>query len=441
MKPRVPHQGQSPLLADTAIEGLDRDHPLLILASHIGWSSFDKSFSSLFQPNHLGGRPPAPVRLMVSLMMLAYMYNLSDERVVELWAENPYWQSFSGFDFFHKQQPVDPSSLSRWRTRMGTSGVEQILSSVLEAAQKLGQLPRKSLEKVIVDSTVMPKAITYPTDLKLYAKAIGKLVKQCRKDGISLKQSYSRLTKSAVVQGSRSSRQGKKKEQAKQVKLLKMYLARLYREVNVKLVGSSASGELANLLPLIARLLSQTRESKEKLYSLHAPEVSCIAKGKIAKRYEFGSKVSVGITHKEGFVVCSLALSGNPHDSKTLLDTLEHITLVTGVRPRRVAVDLGYRGHGVKDVEVLHPKRKLTKWFRSFVKRRQSIEPHIGHMKQDSKLGRCSLKGALGDKIHALLCAVGYNLRKILRNIKAELFFCVFRMQTQPLTLLFFFAK
>jgi len=441
MKPRALNKQQKRLIHDTVIEGIDCNHPLLVLARHIDWDQFDQAFSHLFQPDHHGGRPPAPVRLMISLMMLSYMENLSDEQVVMKWAENPYWQSFSGFDFFHKQQPVDPSSISRWRTRIGEEGFEWVLTQVIEAAKKLKLLNNRSLEKVIVDSTVMPKAVTYPTDMKLYAKAIDKLVKQCKKENIPLKQSFARLTKEAVYKGSRFSRQKKKKEHTRQVKRVKMYLVRLYTDVTKKITGSKVSEKMETLLDQVTRLLSQNKDSKNKLYSLHAPEVCCIAKGKIAKRYEFGSKVSLGITHKEGIVVCSLAFMGNPHDGKTLSPTLDKITRLTGVRPKRVAVDLGYSGHGVKDVEVFHPRRKLTKWFRSFVRRRQSIEPHIGHMKQDSKLDRCYLKGHIGDKIHALLCAIGYNLRNILRQIKSNFFFCVFYHRPKTATIYFFLNK
>jgi IS5 family transposase len=174
-------------------------------------------------------------------------------------------------------------------------------------------------------------------------------------------------------------------------------------------------------IALVDRLLRQKPKDKGKLYALHEPEVDCISKGKARVRYEFGTKVSVATTHKEGFVVGMRAMPGNPYDGHTLREALEQVEILTETRPKRAFVDRGYRGHGVQTtaVYIAGQKRGMTPALRRDLRRRSAIEPAIGHMKTDGRLSRCALKGTLGDALHAVLCGCGHNIRMILAHLRA----------------------
>jgi IS5 family transposase len=174
-------------------------------------------------------------------------------------------------------------------------------------------------------------------------------------------------------------------------------------------------------IALVDRLLRQKPKDKRKLYALHEPEVDCISKGKARVRYEFGTKVSVATTHKEGFVVGMRSMPGNPYDGHTLREALEQVEILTDTRPKRAFVDRGYRGHGVQTtaVYIAGQKRGMTPALRRALRRRSAIEPAIGHMKTDGRLSRCALKGTLGDALHAVLCGCGHNIRMILAHLRA----------------------
>lgn len=170
----------------------------------------------------------------------------------------------------------------------------------------------------------------------------------------------------------------------------------------------------------MARLLAQQRHDRHKLYSLHAPEVECVAKGKAHKKYEFGVKVSLAVTQRDNFIVGALALPGNPFDGHTLRSALTQVERLTGTKPQRCFVDRGYRGHGIEDiaVHIAGQKRSLTRALRRALKRRNAIEPIIGHTKHDGLMGRNYLKGVAGDAMNAILSAAGHNLRIILRKLR-----------------------
>ena len=171
--------------------------------------------------------------------------------------------------------------------------------------------------------------------------------------------------------------------------------------------------------------MKQQRHDRNKLYSLHAPEVECLAKGKAHKRYEFGVKVSIAATNKSNFVVGAMALSGSPYDGHTLTGALQQVRRMSGQRIDEVFVDRGYRGHGesVSEVYISGQRRGITtQRLKRSLKRRQAIEPIIGHLKSDGLLGRNYLKGTLGDQMNVLLCCAGHNLRLILKRLR---FFCL----------------
>jgi transposase, IS5 family len=398
---------------------LEMRHPLVRLAGLIDWGGFEARFGGLYHP-HVG-RPGIPIRLMVGLSYLQHTFKLSDEEVVARWVENPYWQYFCGFDYLQLEPPIDPSSLVRWRQRIGEDGIELLLQETIAAAQRAKAVKEQSLERVSVDTTVQPKAIAYPLDSRLYHRAREILVRLAKRHGVPLRQSYARVGKKALRLASRYAHARQMKRAKREIRRLKTYLGRVFRDVRRKLEGRpELAAHFAEPLARIEQLLAQQRTDKNKLYALHAPEVACIAKGKAHKKYEFGAKVAVAVTNREGLVVGMQTHAGNPYDGQTLVPALAQVERLTGTTPARCYVDRGYQGHGVSGdtaVFVAGRRRGITPTIRRELRRRSAIEAMIGHMKLDGRLARNHLEGSLGDAIHALLCGAGHNLRLILRHL------------------------
>jgi transposase, IS5 family len=398
---------------------IDRRHALVRLAGLLDWRVFEARFGELYHP-HVG-RPGLPIRLMVGLCYLQHTFGLSDEEAVARWVENPYWQYFCGFDYLQLSLPIDPSSLTRWRQRIGREGVELLLQETIAAATRAEAIKAQSLERVSVDTTVQPKAIAHPLDSRLYHRGREILVRLAKRHGVPLRQSYARLGKKALRLASRYAHARQMKRARREIKRLKTYLGRVWRDLRRKLADRPEVAEhFTEPLARVARLLAQQRTDHNKLYARHAPEVACIAKGKAHKKYEFGAKVAVAVTNREGLVVGMQAHAGNPYDGQTLAPALAQVERLTGIAPVRCYVDRGYRGHGVSsatEVVVAGRRRGLTPTMRRELRRRSAIEAMIGHMKLDGKLARNHLKGAVGDAIHALLCGAGHNLRLILRHL------------------------
>ncbi len=405
---------------------LNHRHELYRLSSLIGWEIFEQEFGKLYAEE---GRPGIPIRLMVGLTYLGHAYQLSDEEIVRRWVENPYYQYFCGEQYFRHELPIDPSSLSRWRRRIGEQGAELILKLTVPAGLNTKAVQPSSLERIIFDTTVQEKAVAFPTDSRLYNHSRVRLVKLALAYGIGLRQTYSRLGPQALLKVGRYIHARQRKRAGREIKRLKTFLGRVYRDIHRKIEERL---ELKSIflpeLALAERLLTQERQDKNKLYSLHAPEVECISKGKAHKKYEFGVKVSVATTNRDNFVVGMFAEHGNPYDGHTLSKAIEQVQRVTGRIVQRSFADRGYRGHGIKDTEVLISGRKrgMTPQMKKELKRRSAIEPVIGHMKTDGKLGRNYLLGELGDKVNALLCGAGHNIRIILKKLREMLlFFCL----------------
>lgn len=392
---------------------LNPDHPLFTLSKKIRWSVLEEAFEPLFSSTT--GHPPLPVRLVTGILMLQHMEGLSDEDVVAKWVENPYWQFFCGYDYLQWDFPIHPTSLTHWRKRLGVEGIEKILQETITTGLSTNVIEKKDLQDVIADTTVMEKAIAHPTDSRLLNKAREKLVLLAQTHGIILRQTYKRVGKQAFWMAGRYGHAGQFKRMKKQMKKLKIYLGRVVRDIDRRIKDNDLHQKIFNdLLEKSKRLLTQTKESKNKLYSLHAPEVECIAKGKAHKRYEFGCKVGLAVTLKQGFALSAQAFHGNPYDGHTLSQTLSQAQRLTGVSIERAMVDKGYKGHDVTDSKVyISGTRNLGLSLKRALRRRSSIEPHIGHMKQEGKLGRNYLKGILGDQLNALLVAIGHNLRLI----------------------------
>ena len=418
MKPKKNHQNQDLLFQQRLSSQLNPKHKLYILSKLIDWEYFEKEFSTLFDKDR--GAPAKPVRLIVGILMLQHMYDASDERAVHLWIENPYWQFFCGYDYLQWKFPLDPSSLSRWRKRLGEEGIEKILAVTITAALDVGAVKASSLKTVIVDTTVMPKNITYPTDSKLYFKGIQTLVRMARDHDIKLRQTYVFLSKKALRKVGQYSHARQMKRARRESKRLKTYLGRIVRDVERKISKNNFLKTAFNsVLKILNKVLAQEKDSKNKIYSIHEPDVECISKGKAHKKYEFGCKASFVLTHKEGLALGTQALHGNPYDGHTLKNVLEKAETISGKRIDKAFVDKGYKGHGVEDKQIFisGQRRGVTRWIKQKIHRRQAIEPHIGHMKSDGRLDRNYLQGILGDKLNTLLCGVGHNLRLIIRKL------------------------
>ncbi len=277
----------------------------------------------------------------------------------------------------------------------------------------------------------MEKTIAHPTDARLYERARALLVGLAKKTGIELRQSYARLAPRLAVQVGRYAHARQFKRMRKALRQLKGYVGRVRRDLRRHLQDipqGPLRERILDALWRVGRLLEQGPKSKDKLYSLHEPEVDCISKGKARVRYEFGTKVSLATTLDGGFVVGARSFPGNPYDGHTLAPALEQVEILTDTRPTLAVVDRGYRGHGVETTRVLisGQRRGITPALAKLLKRRSAIEPEIGHMKSDGRLARCPLKGRIGDSLFAVLCACGHNIRKILAHIRALWAFVIF---------------
>ena len=360
--------------------------------------------------------------MIAGLLYLQHTFGCSDEDLIWTWVENPYWQHFCGEIYFQHQAPIDPSSMTRWRQRIGETGVERLLKETIEAAHRGNVVKVKSFEKVIVDTTVMEKAVAYPTDSRLLERGRQYLVKLAAILGIKLRQNYNRQAPRLAAQVGRYAHARQYRRMKGALKSLRTLVGRVWRDIDRKLdhEDEMQATKAASILESVKRLLEQKPKDKNKLYSLHAPEVECISKGKIRQPYEFGVKVTVATTHKEGLVVGMRSLPGNPYDGHTLTEAIEQITLLTSQKPKAVFVDKGYRGVSVEGVTIWRSgqKRGVTQSIGKAIRRRSAIEPAIGHMKNEGKLRRNWLKGSIGDTLNAVLCGAGHNLRMILRAIR-----------------------
>lgn len=396
------------------VDLLDHSNGLFRLADSIHWQYLEDSIGKTFQEGP--GRPPTSTRLIIGLHLLKYLENKSDEEVVRGFVQNPYWQYFCGCEFFEHEIPIHPTTMVKWRKKIGVDKFEKLLEETLNIAKRERFIDSFELMRVIVDTTVQEKAITFPTDAKLFHKARKNLVKYAFKRNIVLRQTYARLGKRSFIMQARYAHARQMKRSRNQCKKLKIYLGRVVRDIERKC--DNPDQKLKNLLNQSNRLLQQKKNDSNKLYSLHAPEVECIAKGKIHKKYEFGCKVSIVTTARKNWVVGIDACHGNPYDGHTLCKSIEQAKRVTGQSPNQAFLDLGYKGekNHPSDVEVFvgKPKRKITPTLIKYFKRRSSIEPIIGHAKADHRLGRNFLSGVVGDRINAFLSGCAFNLKKIL---------------------------
>jgi IS5 family transposase len=416
--------GQTDLFRARLDQILDLKHPLVQLARTIDWRFLEEHFGAVYADRP--GQPPLPTRLMAGLSILKHLHDLSDEDLCARWLENPYYQLFCGEEFFQHKLPFDRSSLIRWRQRMGEEKLAALLQESLSVATRTGAAKPADFRQVIVDTTVQEKAITFPTDAKLMHRARERLVRLAREKGLRLRQSYARLGKIALIKYQRYAHAKQFKRANRALKSLRTMLGRVIRDITRKIaLRPDLADAFALSLSLARRIKDQRRRERgRKVYSLHAPEVECIGKGKPHKPYEFGVKVSVATPLQRcrggQFVAHVKALPGNPYDGHTLATVIPAIEASLGTTIARTVTDAGYKGHNAPkekrfQVYVAGQKRGLTAAIKRAFRRRSAIEPVIGHLKNEHRMGRNHLAHSTGDAINAVLAAVGYNFRLLLK--------------------------
>ena len=420
--------GQSDFFRARLDQIIDLGHPLAKLAATIDWRFLEERFGAVYSDKP--GQPPLPTRLMAGLSILKHTHDLSDEDLCARWIENPYFQLFCGEEFFRHRLPFDRSSLTRWRQRMGEEKLVALIQESLNAATRAGAAKPSDFSKVIVDTTVQRKAVAFPTDAKLMHRAREFLARLAKKHGVPLRQSYARVGKRALMAYQRYAHAKQFKRANRALRSVRTYLGRVLRDVMRK------TRDDANLSPIFAEPLSlafrvrhQNRNQRgRKVYSLHAPEVECIGKGKAHRPYEFGVKVSVATTlarSKGGqFIAHVKTLPGNPYDGHTLETVIPEIETQIGASLARIVADRGYRGHNAPPdrkmkVYISGQKRGVTDAIKRDLRRRSAVEPVIGHAKNEHRMGRNFLKGTHGDAANAALAAAGYNFRRLLAWLAA----------------------
>ncbi|MEZ7761762.1 IS5 family transposase [Prevotella nigrescens] len=393
---------------------LSHEHPLFQLSNKINWECFENAFSPLYCSTN--GRPAHPIRLMCGLLILKHLRNVSDEMVVSQWSENAYYQYFCGGLEFMPKQPCDASELVHFRNRIGEKGMELILAESIRVNTDHDN--EDHFDTAFIDSTVQEKNITYPTDAKLHKKIIKNVLKIVHDNCLPLRQSYTRTLK-GIYRSQRFRNHPKNRKKAlKADRQLKTIADRLVRELERNLGGRKG---YEKMFELYYRVLSQNRKSKNKVYSLHEPDVVCVSKGKEHKQYEFGNKVSI-LRSWSGLILGACSFR-NEYDGHTIEKTLEQTQRMTGRKVDKLAGDRGYRGiKQIGKTKILIPdtpkakdsyyqKRKKHKLFC----KRAGIEPTIGHLKEDHRLSRNFYKGVKGDAINVLLAAAAYNFKRAMR--------------------------
>ena len=425
MRPKKPEAPNEDLFRSSLEAILSPQHELLLLGKKIDWDRFDDAFGTHFDEHR--GRAGLPTRLMAGLHLLKHMKGLSDEELCAVWVENPYFQAFCGETHFQHQAPFDRSSMTRWRQRIGAKDMELLVAETIRVAHETGAVNERQLSRVTVDTTVQTKAVAHPTDSHLLLRATECLLRLARKHGVKLRQSFIRVMVQARREVGRLLNTGGHKQGLRWLRKMRTWLGRLIRDIRRKIAGNTElEAAFETTLERAEQVLTQRSKDKNKLYAMHAPEVECIGKGKARTRYEFGVKASIATTNECAaggqFVLGAMALPGNPYDGHSLAAQIDQAAALSGVEVKRAYVDRGYVGHGIErdglDITISHTRGITSPTVRREMRRRNGIEPVIGHMKDDGLLERNQLAGAAGDAANVILCAAGHNMRLLARWLR-----------------------
>jgi transposase, IS5 family len=426
MKPRERREtGAQDMFRSRLDQIINLKHALVRLSKTVSWSFIETKCGEVYTDGP--GMPPLPTRLMAGLAILKHTFDLSDEELCDRWVENPYFQYFCGEEFFLHELPFDRSSLTRWRQRMGEDRVMALLQESLSVAIRTGAMAPRDTRRVIVDTTVQPKNVMFPTDARLLHRAREKLVALAKKTGLDLRQSYTRVGKFALIKQQRYAHAKQFKRAGKSLRKLRTYLGRTIRDIGRQIRDDEQLQDIFRLPLHLAGWVLEQRKARsagaKKVYSLHAPEVECIGKGKAHAPYEFGVKVSIATTlhrSKGGlFALHAKALPGNPYDGHTLAEIIPDMEKTIGNSIDRLLADAGYRGHNSPEshrfkIYTSGQKRRMTPAIKREMRRRAAVEPLIGHIKNEHRMGRNYLAHTQGDAINAVLAAAGHNFRLLL---------------------------
>ena len=424
MKGKLPNQDQKNMFRPILKEIINPNHELVVLSHQVDWSEFENSFSPLYSHT---GQPGVPIRTMVGLLLLKRIYNLGDETVMEQWLQNPYFQHFCGEAEFQWEYPCDPSDLVHFRKRIGEDGAEKIFQLSVQTRKK-----EIRTNDVLIDTTAQEKNITYPTDAKLLLKVIQQCNKIAKKENVIQRQTYKRTMKKLLLKQRFAHHPKRKKEARAALRKLRTIAGRLVRELE-RVLNKQALKQHEEQLINFNKVVAQQKQDNNKIYSLHEPSISCIAKGKVHKKFEFGSKVSFAVVPGVNIIVGIKNFNGNPNDSTTLQPALDNVEKISGIKFKNAIVDRGYRGKKeVNGTTIVTPKPPNAKQpytkttMRRKCRARAAVEPVIGHVKHDCRMARNYLKGTIGNHVNANLAAAGFNFRSLLRKIKEEILWSLF---------------
>ena len=428
-KKHIP-DNQLDLLRNRLDQIINMKHELVILSKMINWDKFENEFAIHYCSNN--GRGTKTIRLKMGLTILQSIYDLSDEKVVEDWLRDPYFQYFCGEDYFCHDHPIDPTGLVRFRKKIGESGMNKIIEETITIGAQLKIIKsKKDLTEITIDSTVQESNISYPTDSKLVNKARVEMVKLAKKSNIELRQNYNQLAKKSLFLRGLYQRQRKMKLATKEDRKLRTYLRRIIADFERKISNSSnklLSQADLNIINRSKAILNQQKTDKNKIYSFHEKDIQCFSKGKSHKKYEFGSKSTIATTNKSNFILSILTQRKNRYDGHILKESIEKTESNIKTEIEKAFLDKGYRGNNYSFKEKLfisgQKKKSITQTIRKKIKRRNSIEQVNSILKNHYRLKKNYLKGEIGDQINANMAGFGYNFRKILVEIAN--IFCVF---------------
>lgn len=427
------NQRQGRLFYDKLSNELNPKHKLYKLKELINWADLEEQVEKIVNVNELG-RERKSLRVMLGMSMLQAMFNFSDCLTSETFEENVYWKYFCGYEYVDTKLSISESAIRRFRQELGEKGHNLILKELIRVGLRVGAYKKKDLDLVIIDTTVQIKNIKHPHDAYLLGKAREEVVKLAHRAGIKLNETYKKSYKRGVIKLWKYKDASKSKQRMKTTKHLKVLVGRLIRTIDSKLEGSKVVliEKEAKLLAKIKKIHAQSflsKASKQKykaagnevIYSFHAEEVECIGKGKLNKPYEFGNKVAIGVSGHNNFILGVKSFHGNPYDGHTLEQTVKEVEQMTEHEPKKIFVDLGYKGSNYRKkgkIYTPYTKKKLSKSDKVMQKRRSAIEPVIGHLKQYGRMGRNYLKGVLGDIVNPIISAIGFNLRSLGNKIR-----------------------
>jgi IS5 family transposase len=425
-------QKKKHLFINKLSDELDHENKLYQLNQFINWDILEKEITRLIEVNELG-RERKALRVMIALAMLQSMYNFSDRMSSETFEENLYWRYFCGYEYVNKDDKVSESCIRRFRQEIGEEGYNIILKELIKIGLAIGLIKKKDIESPIIDTTVQNKNIKYPHDGYLLGKAREELVKLAHNLGIKLHETYEKKYKENLQKLWKYRHHSKAEKKLKTMQYLKSFVSRVLREFETKLAKSSIElkGAESLVFAKIKKIHAQSFLSKEEkkaykkqknkiIYSFHAEEVECIAKGKLHKPYEFGNKVAISVSGEGNFILGVKSFHDNPYDGHTLAQTIAKTEENTSCEVQQTFVDLGYRGNNYKKkgkVYTPYTKKKLGAFEKKMQKRRSAIEPVIGHLKQYGRMARNFLKGVIGDLVNPLISAIGFNLRNLANKI------------------------